>query len=98
MPTGHRKTWKSFVKLIHQVKEVALTALPGHSDAQRYYKVTRYYVLLHFKIFQLVSKCHTNVRFSFTLSSGALVKYECNKHRINTRYDANIFQYTLMNI
>ena len=41
MPTGHRK-WKCLVTEIRPAEEVALTALPGHSDAQRYYKVTRY--------------------------------------------------------
>ena len=40
MPTGHRK-WKCLVTDIRPAEEVALTALPGHSDAQRYYKVTR---------------------------------------------------------
>ena len=39
MPTGHRK-WKCLVTQIRPAEEV-LTALPGHSDAQRYYKVTR---------------------------------------------------------
>ena len=38
MPTGHRK-WKCLVTEICPAEEVALTALPGHSDAQRYYKV-----------------------------------------------------------
>ena len=40
MPTGHC-TWKCLVLEIRPAEEVALTALPGHSDAQRYYKVTR---------------------------------------------------------
>ena len=39
MPTGHRK-WKCLVPQIRPAEEVALTALPGHSDAQRYYKIT----------------------------------------------------------
>ena len=39
MPTGHRK-WKCLVTEIRPAEGVALTALPGHSDAQRYYKVT----------------------------------------------------------
>ena len=40
MPTGHRKC-KCLVKQICLADEVALTALPGYSDAKRYYKVTR---------------------------------------------------------
>ena len=40
MPTGHRK-WKCLAKQIRLAEEVALTALPGYSDARRYYKVTR---------------------------------------------------------
>ena len=38
MPTGHRK-WKCLAKQIRLAEEVALTALPGYSDARRYYKV-----------------------------------------------------------
>ena len=37
MPTGHRK-WKCLVMQFHPAEEVALTVLPGYSDAQRYYK------------------------------------------------------------
>ena len=39
MPTGH-STWKCLVTEIRPAEEVALTALPGHSDAQIYYNVT----------------------------------------------------------
>ena len=37
MPTGHLK-WKCLVPEIRPAEEVALTALLGHSDAQRYYQ------------------------------------------------------------
>ena len=37
---GHRK-WKCLVTEIRPAEEVALTALPGYSDARRYNKVTR---------------------------------------------------------
>ena len=40
MPTGLRK-WKCLVTEIRPAEEVALTALPGYSDARRYNKVTR---------------------------------------------------------
>ena len=38
MPTGHCK-WKCLVTEIRPAEEVALTALSGHSDAKRYYKI-----------------------------------------------------------
>ena len=40
MPTGHRK-WKCLVTQIRPAEEVALTSLPGYSDAQTYYKARK---------------------------------------------------------
>ena len=40
LPTGHHK-WKCLLMQVHPAEEVAITALPGYSDAQGYHKVTR---------------------------------------------------------